>query len=48
MILTGNSGYIPSERAFAHRCYEADTGYFKKGTAEKLVEKYIEMLEAIR
>jgi hypothetical protein len=44
-LLTGNSGYIPSEKAFGYRCYEADTGFFAKGTAEKLADKYVEMLK---
>ena len=48
MVLTGNSGYIPSERAFENRCYESDTGFYALGTAEKLVSKYLEMLENIQ
>ena len=47
-ILTGNSGYIPSDKAFNYRCYEADTGFFARGTAEKLAEKYVEMLKEIQ
>ena len=48
MILTGNSSYIPSAHAHDHRCYEADTGFYAKGTAEKLVDKYVELLNAIQ
>lgn len=48
MVLTGNSGYIPSARAFSDRCYESDTGFFAKGTAEKLVDKFVELLEKIQ
>ena len=48
MVLTGNSSYIPSDRAFANRCYESDTGFYAQGTAEKLVDKFVEMLEKIR
>ena len=48
MVLTGNSSYIPSDRAFNHRCYEADTGFYARGTAEKLVDKYLEMLKEIQ
>ena len=47
-LLTGNAGYIPSERSFEYRCYEADTGLYAKGTAEKLVDNYIEMLKEIK
>jgi len=47
-LLTGNSGYIPSEKAFGYRCYEADTGFFAKGTAEKLADQYVEMLKEIQ
>ena len=47
-LLTGNSSYIPSLPAFNYRCYEADTGFYAAGTAEKLVEKYLEMLKSIQ
>lgn len=47
-IITGNSGYIPSAAAYDYRSYESDTGYFAKGTAEKLAEKYVEMLNGLK
>ena len=47
-IITGNSSYLPTEQAYDYRSYEADTGYFARGTAEKLAVKYVEMLEGIR
>lgn len=47
-IITGNSGYIPSEAAYTYRSYEADTGIFAPGTAEKLAEEYVRMLEQIK
>ena len=47
-LMTGNSGYIPSDAAFNYRCYEADTGFFARGTAEKLAENYVKMLEEIK
>ena len=47
-LLTGNSSYIPSDRAFNHRCYEADTGFYARGSAEILVEKYVEMLKEMK
>ena len=47
-LLTGNFTYIPSDGAFNYRCYEADTGYYARGTAEKLAERYVEMLKEIQ
>lgn len=47
-LLTGNSSYIPSQQAFEYRCYEADTGFYAPGTAEKLVQTYLEMLKDIQ
>jgi len=47
-LLTGNSGYIPSAKSHDYRCYEADTGFYMKGTAEKLADKYIELLNDIK
>jgi len=47
-LLTGNSSYIPAKRNFEYRCYEADTGFYAIGTAEKLVDNYIEMLKDIQ
>ena len=44
-IMTGCSGYIPNAEAYDYRSYEADTGYFAKGTAEKLSEQYVQMLK---
>ena len=43
-IITGCSGYIPNEAAYDYRSYEADTGYYARGTAEKLAEQYVKML----
>lgn len=48
MVMTSNSSYIPSKRAFANRCYESDTGFFAEGTAEKLVDVYIDLLQKIQ
>ena len=48
MVMTSNSSYIPSRRAFANRCYESDTGFYAEGTAEMLVEKYLELLKKIQ
>ena len=46
-VITGNSGYIPSDAAFNYRCYEADTGFYARGTAELLADNYLEMLQKI-
>ena len=47
-LITGNSGYIPSEAAYAYRSYEADTGNFSAGTAEQLAEEYVRMLSDLK
>lgn len=47
-LVTGNRTYIASEAAFDYRSYESDTGYYAKGTAEKLAEKYVEMLNGLK
>ena len=47
-IITGNSGYIPSKEAYEYRSYEADTGYYAPGTAEKLAEAYVRMLDEVK
>ena len=38
------SGYIPTEEGFANGGYEADNSNFAPGTAEAMVEGYLEML----
>ena len=48
VVITGNSSYIPSEAAFGYRCYEADTGMYAKGTAEKLAQLYVDMLKELQ
>ena len=47
-LLTGNFSYIPSKEAYDYQCYEAVTGYYARGTGERLVEEYIEMLNEIK
>lgn len=47
-LMTGNSSYIPSAKSHDYRCYEADTGFYLKGTAELLVDNYVEMLKEIQ
>lgn len=48
LVLTGNSSYIPSKRAFVNRCYESDTGLYAEGTAEVLVDKFVALLEKLQ
>ena len=48
-IVSGNSSYIPSLENFEnYRSYEADTGFFAAGVAEKLVAEYITMLNEVK
>ena len=47
-IIAGCSGYIPTPEAYDYRSYEADTGYYAKGTGEKLAEEYVKMLETVK
>ena len=47
-IITGNSSYVPADIAYTYRGYEADTGYYARGVAEQLAEKYVEMLKSIK
>jgi len=47
-VITANSTYAPTEKAYAYRCYEADTGFYAPGTAEKLVDRYIALLNEVK
>ena len=47
-IITGCSSYVPADIAYTYRGYEADTGYYARGVAEQLAEKYVEMLKSIK
>ena len=47
LICTGNNGYIASAAAFDFHSYEADTGLYVKGTAEKLANQLISMLKGL-
>ena len=42
------AGYIASEAAFDHGCYEVDNRKFGRGTAEKAVEHFLEMLNDMK
>ena len=47
-IICGCYIYIPNEASFGYRSYEADCGFYAKGTGEKLAEKYVELLNAVK
>ena len=47
-IIAGNFTYLPDEAAYDYRSYEADTGYYAKGSGEKLAENYVKMLKEIK
>jgi hypothetical protein len=47
-IITANSSYLPDAAAYDYRSYEADTGYYAKGSGEKLAENYVKMLNEIK
>lgn len=48
MVLTGNWIYLPDEQAFKNRCYETDMSFFLRGAAEKMVDKYAQLLQEIQ
>ena len=41
----GDYGYFPSIETYAHGSYECDTTKYLRGTAEKLADQFVEMLE---
>ena len=43
----GGRGYLPSLQAWEYGCYEADTSQFARGTAEKLADTFVEMLNEL-
>lgn len=47
-LLTGNSTYVPTDKAYNYRCYEADTSFYTRGTAEILVDRYISLLNEVK
>lgn len=47
-IITGNCRYLPCMAAYEYRSYESDTGLYAKGTAEKVSDILVDMLESIR
>ena len=47
-IITGCSSYIPCKEAYDYDSYEAVSAYYARGTAEKLAEQYVKMLNDIQ
>ena len=47
-VITGCSGYIGNKASYEYRSYETDTGMYASGTGEKMAEKYVELLNAIK
>ena len=41
-------GYLPSMEAYDYGCYESQTGHFERGTAEKLADAYLELLQGLQ
>ena len=46
-IIAGNHLYLPCKDAYEYRSYEADTGYYSKGTAEVVQEEFVRLLKTI-
>lgn len=46
LMITGNRSYLASMQSFDYRCYEAvgGSGYYERGTAEKVADKLVDML----
>ena len=43
----GSNGYFPSENSWDNGGYEVDTCKYMKGTAEKLADRYVAMLDSL-
>jgi hypothetical protein len=48
-IITGNSGYLACREAYEYYAYEAQgwSGFYIKGTAEKMADKWVDLLKEI-
>lgn len=44
----GSMGYVPTEAAYEYGCYEADNSSYAPGTAEKLEEAFVDMLNKLK
>ena len=47
-IITGNKWYVPCMAAYEYGAYEAVCSFYAKGTAEKMADTFVELLEKIR
>ena len=47
-VITGCSSYVASDVAFTYSNYEANTGYYTRGTGEQLADQYVKMLGEIK
>ena len=46
--ICGNQRYIPREEAIDYHSYEGDTRFYTRETGDMMVQKYLEMLSAIK
>ena len=46
--ICGNQRYIPREEAIDYHSYEGDTRFYTRETGDMMVQKYLEMLNAIK
>ena len=44
----GRYGYFPSAPCVEHGCYEWECGYYEAGTAEILVDEYLNLLNSLK
>ena len=48
-VIASNNTYIPTEEAYTdYRCYESDTSLFVKGSAEKMNQDFVDMLNSLK
>ena len=49
IVIASNSTYIPTEEAYSdYRCYESDTSLFVQGSAEKMNDDFLQMLNSLK
>ena len=48
VILTANHQYLPCAQSYDYRSYEADTSMFAKGTAEKVADRLVTLLNEVK
>lgn len=47
-VIASNNTYIPTEESYEYHCYEADTALFEKGSAEKMNQDFVDMLNSLK